>query len=622
MCNSQHKWRMRSACIIICVMLLTMSACGKHTNSANPAPVTESPIGAITVENITSTATPEPEMRAVINGFPYAFAHAPKWDGTNVWVPGEEMLRLLEAEQIDGDGTWLSGNYSDNEGQYRNCYFSWNETSYASDTIENTWIEADTAPYSDDGILYLTETMLESIFGECMRYSTDEDILTITIRDKQIAVLQQDNDASLSFLALKSAEELEDTRVNALVSFCIKTPAETWLSWADRLKKDGFTNVCFTTDAIDGPAVDLSYTAVEESIPDAYVDVFRYLDENGIKTKFYLSFWDMAYRLNGGEIAQHRLSDEAEMERYISYVQMVVTRLKGLVDTYALWNEPEANSDFYQYIAPEDYISMAERIIPIIRQIDPDARIAYAGTSDYLNEDGHDYSDQLLSSDVIALADILEIHSVNNDASPAFRSSYYYGYDEMWNEIKTLAEENGFRGEYIADGLNYRTFYSMNVLQPENGPYHPYKPEVAAKYIGRMIVINRGMDISIGTSGTDAHGRPDEGNMIRNLAYLMEGWEAEPFAVTVESQGNLIRWYTFTDDNGNGYIAVWNDGEAEVVSKDTTCRITINGVESTTTEAWDPFTSLRQLLMFEVSNGDTVLDGILLKDYPIIIKVS
>jgi len=298
------------------------------------------------------------------------------------------------------------------------------------------------------------------------------------------------------------------------------------LSWADRLKQDGFTNVCFTTNAIDGPAADLSYASIEDDIPDEFVEVFRYLKENGIKTKFYLSFWDMAYRLNGGEIAQNRLSDEAEMDRYTAYVQMVVTRLKGLVDTYSLWNEPEANPDFYQYIAPEDYISVAERIIPIIRQIDPDARIAYAGTSDYLNEDGHDYSDQLLSSDVIALADTLEIHSVNNDASPAFRSEYYYGYEEMWNEIKALAEEHGFHGEYIADGLNYRSFFSLNVLQPENGPYHPYEPEVAAKYIGRMIVINRGMDISIGTSGTDAHGRPDEGNMIRNLAYLMDGWKS------------------------------------------------------------------------------------------------
>lgn len=622
MCNLQHKWRKRSACIIICVMLLTVSACGKNTNSANPAPVTESPIGAITVEKITSTATPEPEMRVVLNGFPYAFAHAPKWDGTNVWVSGEEILWLLEAEQIDGDGTWLCGNYTDADGQYRNCYFSQNSSSYATDTIENTFIEANVAPYSVDGTLYLTDTMLESIFGECMQYSEDENTLLITIRDKQIAVLQQDYDASLSFLALKSAEELEDTRVNALVSFCIKTPAETWLSWADRLKQDGFTSVRFTTNAIDGPAVDLSYAFIEEKIPDDYIRVFQYLDELGIETKFHLSFWDMSFRLNGGTIDHHRLHNDTEVERYLAYVERIVTQLKGLIDVYSLWNEPNANYDFYQYIEAEDYINIAERTIPIIRQIDPEAKIAYAGTCDYLDEGGHEYSTKLLTSNAIALADILEIHTLNNDASPSFRSEYYYGYVDMWNEIKANAEEHGFYGEYVADELNYRSVYSLNVLQPENGPYHPYEPEVAAKYIGRMIVINRGMDISIGTSGTDAHGRPDEGNMIRNLAYLMEGWEAEPFDVTVESQGNLIRWYTFTDDNGNRYIAVWNDGGAEVVSKDTACRITINGVESTTAEAWDPFTSLRQLLMFEVSNGDTVLDGILLKDYPIIIKVS
>jgi hypothetical protein len=265
---------------------------------------------------------------------------------------------------------------------------------------------------------------------------------------------------------------------------------------------------------------------------------------------------------------------------------------------------------------------MAERIIPIIRQIDPDARIAYAGTSDYLNEDGHAYSDQLLSSDVIALADILEIHSVNNDASPAFRSEYYYGYEEMWKGIKTLAEEHGFHGEYIADGLNYRSFFSLNVLQPENGPYHPYEPEVAAKYIGRMIVINRGMDISIGTSGTDAYGRPAEGNMIRNLAYLMDGWVAKPLTVTVEAQSDQIRQYTFIDDNGSRYIAIWNDGEAGIVSKDTVCRITVKGMQVNTAEAWDPFTSLKQSLMIDTSNGNTVLDGILLKDYPIIIKIS
>lgn len=621
MIKTQQKLKM--CCILsICFALFCLSACSYDNDSTQAMQVSISPDMELAIENVTQTASPEPVLRVVLNGFPYVFAHEPEWDGINVWVPGEEILRLLEAEQVDGDGTWLCGNYTDAEGQSKNCYFSQNSSSYATDTIENTFIEADVAPYTNDGTLYITETMIESIYGEFMQYSDAGKTLNITLVDKQIGALQKGNDASFLFLTLKPATELQNTRINTLASFCISSPAETWLSWADRLKQDGFTNVRFTTNAIDGPVVDLTYAFVEESIPDDYIRVFQYLDELGIETKFHLSFWDMNFRLNGGSINHHRLHDDAEMERYLVYVKRTVTQLKGLIDIYSLWNEPNANYDFYQYIEAEDYINMAERAIPIIRQVDPEAKIAYAGTCDFLDEGRHEYSTKLLTSNVIALADILEVHTLNNDASPSFRSEYYYGYVDMWNEIKALAEEHGFRGEYVADELNYRSVYSLNVLQPENGPYHPYEPEVAAKYIGRMIVINRGMSISIGTSGTDAHSRPAEGNMIRNLAYLMEGWEAEPLIVTVEAQSDQIRQYTFIDDNGSRYVAIWNDGEAEVMSMDTVCRITVNGMQAVTAEAWDPFTSLKQSLMIDTSKGNTVLDGILLKDYPIIIKIS
>ena len=102
----------------------------------------------------------------------------------------------------------------------------------------------------------------------------------------------------------------------------------------------------------------------------------------------------------------------------------------------------------------------------------------------------------------------------------------------------------------------------------------------------------------------------------------MDGWVAKPSTVTVEAQSDQTRQYTFIDDNGSCYIAVWNDGEAGIVSKDTVCRITVNGMQAITAEAWDPFTSLKQSLMIDTSNGSTVLDGILLKDYPIIIKID
>ena len=53
-------------------------------------------------------------------------------------------------------------------------------------------------------------------------------------------------------------------------------------------------------------------------------------------------------------------------------------------------------------------------------------------------------------------ADAISLHTVNNDASPVFHSEYYYGYDAMWKNIKSIAEANGFHGEYIADELNYQ----------------------------------------------------------------------------------------------------------------------------------------------------------------------
>ena len=150
--------------ICICVVLLCMSACS-NDKGAEQMTQAVSPAVAITMENVAPTAIPEPKMQVVLNGYSYAFAHDPKWDGKNVWIPGEEMLRLLEAAQIDGDGTWLSGNYMDTEGHYRNCFFSQNSKSYATDTIENTFVESDVAPITNDGTLYITETMIENTFG-------------------------------------------------------------------------------------------------------------------------------------------------------------------------------------------------------------------------------------------------------------------------------------------------------------------------------------------------------------------------------------------------------------------------------------------------------------------------
>ena len=96
-------------------------------------------------------------------------------------------------------------------------------------------------------------------------------------------------------------------------------------------------------NSFNGDTVDFSFAIVEKELPDDYVDLLRQMKDLGIKTRYSLSFWDMEYQQNGGTISKDRLTD---IERYLAYVQMVVTRLKGLVDGYELWNEPNANYDF------------------------------------------------------------------------------------------------------------------------------------------------------------------------------------------------------------------------------------------------------------------------------------
>ncbi len=424
-------------------------------------------------------------------------------------------------------------------------------------------------------------------------------------------------------LILKDQSELVDTRINSLVSGVVRIPASDWSDWIKGLKKDGFTRTRFTLNFSDGPDVDFNYASIEKALPDDYVDLFRQMKDLGIKTRYSLSFWDMEFRANGGTISRNRLSTEGETGRYLAYVKMVATGLKGLVDSYELWNEPDANYDFYQRITPEDYIRVAKLAIPLIRGIDPMAKIVLGSTSSYIDEPVQEYSMKILQSDVIALCDAISLHTVNNDASPVFRSDYYYAYDAMWANIKRIAEANGFHGEYIADELNYRSDYSLSTLQPEPGNnYHPYEPEIAAKYIGRMIAINLGLDISIGTSGTNANERPVEGTMIRNMAYLLEGLQASAFPVSVQSESNLVRYYTFADKDGNKYIAIWEDGEARKVSDIFTSSIVVEDTSAISAAAMDPLNSTMRNLKFTNTGNGVILDGIDLTDFPVIYKIE
>jgi len=623
--TTQRSHTVRFLFSFILLFSVGLSACKPQTTptlTATPPTNTSQNPAAIQTSD---TQTLLPEIQMTINGAPYEFAHPLQFIDGTLWLPSVELFQFINRKEVSVNDEFISTGGDKLDGTFSNCHF-WigqtGENTYTDNTEGTIWFESDLPPFAEDGEVYLSEKMVEDCIGEFIQFDAEQKIANLTMANKVLRPMQEGETTQVTFYRLKCASELEDSRIGNLVSGMVKTPLEGWLADVPRMKEFGFTRARSTLNASDGLSVDDSLGDIEKTTPTDSIEIYKAMKDAGIITRYSLSFWDLENRENGGSITKQRLSSEDEVERYLDYVRMVVTDLKGLVTEYELWNEPDANSDWYQRIEPEDYIAVAKRAIPIIREIDPQARIVLAATSSYVDLPCQEYSRIILESDILPLGDIISLHTVNNDASPVFLSDYYYGYDAMWQDIKALAEEHGFKGEYYADELNYRSEYSLNVLGPEEGNYHPYEPEIAAKYFARMIAVNQGMDISVGTSGTNEVGRPIEALMIRNMAYLLDGLKSHPFEVQVESEAGLMRYYTFEDETGNLYVFLWNDGEAMVESMDVSGSMLIEGKNAKAVTAYDPYLMNVQELVFENATEGIVVENLLIRDYPLAYKIE
>jgi hypothetical protein len=218
------------------------------------------------------------------------------------------------------------------------------------------------------------------------------------------------------------------------------------------------------------------------------------------------------------------------------------------------------------------------------------------------------------------LADGISLHTVNQDDMPQYKSEYYYNYENMIRNIIDVTQSKGFDGYIIADELNYRTHHYLKTMNMKVIDEYPTDPIVAAKNISRMMVINRGIGVFVGTSGTNAGERPLEGKILKDYNRMMYNLEPCDIVIEFETSSDYIRYYSFIDEMGSKYIAVWNDIAAEEKYKTVDCSLKIEGEEFQNAVWQDPYYSITQKLNTESSDGLQIND-LLIPDYPIFIKL-
>lgn len=132
----------------------------------------------------------------------------------------------------------------------------------------------------------------------------------------------------------------------------------------------------------------------------------KLLIESGVEMLYTLTYWDLQISITDG---YSRFRDDAEIERFLEFTRFIVSRYQGKIKRYSLLNEPNL-TDGQRGVRVEDYIRLAKRVVPAIREIEPDAKIIVGEMTPLIEPNALDYLLTIACSDLMPQVDGLAWH--------------------------------------------------------------------------------------------------------------------------------------------------------------------------------------------------------------------
>ncbi len=443
---------------------------------------------------------------------------------------------------------------------------------------------------------------------------------------RRSTILQEGNNLPKIQLQPKQSRELEDNRIGSHFSDLwhpIWAPEifPQMVLDADPLLQLGTKRVRLAINNLDWNRVD--WTKPEFSIDPSHDEFITSLADNGVTITFVLSFWDTEHVAQGVEINIPRFKTEEEIQRYLAFVQFIVRHFKDRIEYYEIWNEP-AGYYSIQSIEVEDYINLVEWAVPVIRQEYPEAKIVVGGIHYLIQSDAQDYLFTILRSDVMPLVDVVSWHPMYGTSPEDYYHDeksirqYYYEYPSIVQEIKDVASAHGFTGEYVADELSWTP---PEYLAPDYTWLPTYSETKCAKYYARGIVMHLGMDVTVSQFYyTDQ--QVQIVHTIQNLRTIMAGAKPIDLPIEIESEATNIKSCSFSLPNGDRLVALWTDGVAVDDGPGVEATLTLPGFSAQKVVGIDVLNGFEQELVTSIKDGDLVIRDLLVKDYPIILRIS
>jgi hypothetical protein len=370
--------------------------------------------------------------------------------------------------------------------------------------------------------------------------------------------------------------------------------------------RQGVTRARVSINGIE-PETD-DWTKPEMPLSQAQQDHFSRMADEGIIVTFVMVFWDKENYPGGDGLPCYRFQNEEGIEAWLDYVRYIVETLHDRVQYFEIWNEPDIRNYCPKSIYLDDYINLIKRTAPVIHEIAPEAKVVVGGVSGTAYDDSYNYLLGLLRSDAMPLVDVVGWHPMYNFTPniPRFRD-YYYAYPDKIQEIKDTAEASGFTGEYHATEISFRTEVDLG------DEFYEFTQIAANKYFLQSAIMHRGEDIDIGLGSAYF--------VINRLSSAMAGVEPDEFAVEVETGADHLVSYTFSTSEGEKMVGLWRHTEVSEFDPGIEATLTIPDTPASRVVAIDLLHNLAQELEFEIVDGDLVIENLMIKDYPIMIRL-
>jgi hypothetical protein len=101
----------------------------------------------------------------------------------------------------------------------------------------------------------------------------------------------------------------------------------------------------------------------------------------------------------------------------------------------------------------------------------------------------------------------------------------------------------------------------------------------------------------------------------------MAGAGADRLAVEIESKVRRIMSYGFALPDGDTLFALWTNGAAVDIDPGVRATLTFPGLSASRVMGEDVLLGFEQELSIETGNGSLVIRDLLVKDYPIILRL-